>query len=164
MIRISSNLQMNMFLSSLGTNQSKMLESQEQISSMMRIIQPSDDPVGANLSMELQLTLERNEQYIRNVDYSSNMLNTADSAIKELTEIMSEAKAIMLREIQDRDADVRRTSALEVDGLLSRAVDLGNTQFGERYVFGGFNTDEAPFSATNDAVLYRVQRLRVIPI
>ncbi len=155
MTRISNTMQLNMFLSSLSTNQSNMIKTQEQISTLMRINRPSDDPIGANLSMELQLTLERSAKYQTNAGYGSNILNIADSALGDLNDIMTTARTIMLREEQSIDPATRRSSAIEVDGLLNQAISLANTKFGDRHIFGGFNTTEDPFSIVGDAVLYR---------
>jgi flagellar hook-associated protein 3 FlgL len=44
------------------------------------------------------------------------------------------------------DAD-RDLAAIEVDALRNQLIEVGNTQFGNRYVFAGTAYDQAPFDA-----------------
>jgi len=43
-------------------------------------------------------------------------------------------------------ADDRATAANEVDGLYKQALGSLNTRFGDRYIFGGYRDNQAPFA------------------
>jgi flagellar hook-associated protein 3 FlgL len=44
-------------------------------------------------------------------------------------------------------ADDRAAAATEVDGIFKQVVGSLNTRFGDRYIFGGYSDNQAPFAA-----------------
>jgi flagellar hook-associated protein 3 FlgL len=46
--------------------------------------------------------------------------------------------------------ETRKVAATEIDQLLNQAVQIGNRKLGERYIFGGYKTTNAPFDRSGN--------------
>jgi flagellar hook-associated protein 3 FlgL len=153
--RVSSVLSRNVILGNLRMQQEELLRVQEQLATGFRIVRPSDDPVGANRVMDFTLRIERNTQFIRNIDTGMSRLTMSDVAINDTTELLNRAKEILLTQVQSTaDAQSRRLAAQELSQIISQAMDLGNTNFEDRYLFAGSRADRAPFLGVGGAVAF----------
>ena len=118
----------------------------------------SQDPVGAAKSFRLR------REYLQNADYQSNLTNidnmftTAESAMMTINSIVQEASAgDCLQAITgtmgpDERAVIAKKLRSQQDNILAQL----NTQYADRFLFGGSNQSELPF--TLDAggnLLYR---------
>jgi flagellar hook-associated protein 3 FlgL len=75
-------------------------------------------------------------------------LNAADTALSGVGTVANRALQIATQFGNDTyNASDRATAAVEVDGLFQQTVGLLNTQYGGRYIFGGFKDSTAPFDA-----------------
>jgi len=154
--RITNALQSSMLLSSMNASLRRLLELQQQISTGNRINTPSDDPIGANTALELQDMLAKATQYETNVNTASQSLGLTETALSSLSDILTQAKTLMLQQVgSTATADTRKTAATSVDGMLQEAVSIANRKFGNTYIFGGARMSTAPFTQTGDAVAYR---------
>lgn len=146
MTRVSENSSYNAINYSIGKTKEKLEDLQMKGSSLKRIRKPSDDPIG---NVELMSIRSRNvdgEQYLRNISYAKSQLMIAESAIADLTEVLMRAKEIAVGQSSSiYTEDVRSSVAEEVKQLRLHAQALGNKRVGNRYIFGGFKTLEAPF-------------------
>lgn len=154
--RVTGPLQRSVLLSNLERAQRAILRAQEQLSTGRRIIRPSDDPVRTNLALAYERRILKSDQYKRNMDLASARLRHTDSTADALRQIVLRAREIMLSQTQDTaTAQTRLGASYEIDELLRQAVTLANSQFENRYIFGGSVTDKAPFELMNGMVVYR---------
>ncbi len=153
--RVTNTLQSNMLLGSMNSSMRKILELESQISSGYRILKPSDDPLGANRTLEIQSMLDEIARYRKNIQTADHRLSSTESALRNLDDLLDSAKTIMLREVgSSSTTDTRANSAIEVDNILGQALSLANSQFGNHYLFGGAVDGADPFSLMSDYVLY----------
>ena len=153
--RITNTLQRNMLLGSMNQSLRRILELQNQIATGRRINAPSDDPIGANTVMELQHALEKSERYDANVQTGLQKLGLTEVALRGLNDILTEAKILMLQEVNaSATPETRRNAAIAVDGMLKGAISIANRKYGNTYLFGGAQTRTAPFELLSGAVAY----------
>ena len=153
--RITNTLQRNMLLGSMNQSLRRILELQNQIATGRRINAPSDDPIGANTVMELQHALEKSERYDANVQTGLQKLGLTEVALRSLNDILTEAKILMLQEVNaSATPETRRNAAIAVDGMLKEAISIANRKYGNTYLFGGAQTRTAPFELLSGAVAY----------
>jgi flagellin-like hook-associated protein FlgL len=120
---------------------------QTQILTGNRINTPSDDPVGANTALELQNLLEKTARYSANVDTGTQSLGLTETALKDLSDILNQAKTLMLQQVGSTGtAETRNNAAISIDGMPKEAISIANRKFGNTYLFGGTQTGTAPFS------------------
>ncbi len=116
-----------------------------------RILKLSDDPVGLTQGLSIKSTLSNIEQMGRNITLGKSWLAASESAMTQVQDIISEAKALSVQMASDTAGEAERRSAAEtVQNLLEEIVSLANTEVNGRYVFAGSETDTAPFSLESD--------------
>lgn len=153
--RVTTMMQSSLLTNSLDASLLKMLELQNQISSGNRISNPSDDPVGTDTVLQLDAALRKTEQYTSNANTGSQRLSLAESAMTSISDSLTTAKNLMLQQVgSTATAETRQNAATEIDGLLTSAINSANTKFGNMYLFGGSETQSAPFSLVGDSVVY----------
>ncbi len=126
----------------LGALEEKRLE----ISSGLRVRRPSDDPEAVGSIMETSSELRALEQYRRNLSRASSRLQVEEGVLQRLGDALSRAKELAVSQASDTATpESRNIVQREVDGILSFVRELGNTRFGEEYLFGGPYADTRPF-------------------
>ncbi len=147
MARVTEGLLYNKADSAVNRTRSKMIENQEQAITGKRVNKPSDDPQGTVRAMDLKTKIDRNEQAIKNMEIANSYLSVTDSALAELSGLLTRAKelAIQMSNSTNQSADAMRSVQAEVDQLYYQALQIGNTRVGEHYIFAGYQTERPPF-------------------
>lgn len=134
-------------LGNLEGAQVRLSDLQNQLSSGQRISKPSDDPVGIENAMRLKSTLASVGQWKNNASQALSIMNTTDSALSDLNSILQRIRELTVQAANDSNStDERLATAQEVDQLTSQIEMLGNTQVGDKYIFGGTQTNTPPIS------------------
>ncbi len=143
--RVPVSLSSQAMLSNLTRTGARLLETQVQLASGRQVNRPSDNPIGASLMLSLQRAMDIREQRFRNVDRAESLMNVADAALNEATEIVLQARDIASEMIGlGGDTVTRRQQAEIINAMINEMVDLANTRFGDLYLFGGEQTGAAP--------------------
>lgn len=153
-MRITNNMLTGQFLYNINQAMARMDQLQEQLSSGKSINRPSDDPVRAVRSLKFHTGLDVNTQYGQNAQDAVSWMNTSDGAMTGVVGVLTRVKELVVRATAPNPDLAFQAAAQELDGLINELVDLGNTQFGNRYVFAGQNDHTAPFVRNGDNVVY----------
>lgn len=120
---------------------------QEQVASSAQVNKPSEDPLTARQLLDLQDQISQSGQYTSNISKGTTLLNVASTALSSMSDIMSQVKKISMDNVSGNGTAADRASvASTLDALKQQLVDLGNTQYGDQYVFGGTKNSQPPFS------------------
>ncbi len=120
--------------SALGRTQ----DLQNELSSGRRINRPGDDPAGAVSSMKLRSQRRADDQYVRNIDDANGRLQAADDAMQTMSERLIRVRGLLTQANNGAiDAASRQALAQEITAIRDDVVDLYNTRFLDRPVFGG---------------------------
>lgn len=157
-MRVTSNSIINTFLQNLSRNVAKLEKYQSQLSSGLRVRWPSEDPVTAAHVLDLQSAVDINAQFRENAEGALSLLNTVDRFLGSAGDVLQRARELAVQGANDTlsVADMQ-AAAREVEQLLEQMIQVGNAQYGDTYVFGGFKTNTAPFSPVGSppsAVIY----------
>ncbi len=158
-MRISTNMVYEKAYRNLSLAFDRFIRLQEQMATGKRINRPSDAPADVPQDLLYRKELKDMEQYQDNIEYASSWMTVADSALSNVTQLLTNAKAIALEQANDSaDQQTRESAALQIDSIISQIVQLANTKHGNRYIFSGYKTTTQPFTRTNiagkDVVLY----------
>lgn len=147
MTRVSENSNAVAMKFAIGKTKSKVEDLQIKGSNLKRIQRPSDDPLG-NLDLMRFRSIETDtKQYQRNANFAMTLLNYSETALKDLTDIMVRAKELAVQQSSDFfNGEARRNVSHEINQLRNQSLAIANKRFGNRYLFGGYNTLDAPFS------------------
>jgi flagellar hook-associated protein 3 FlgL len=153
--RVGNLLRADVATTQIDQTEQQLLTTQEQISTGKRLNQPSDDPGDSSVVMQLQKTLDSQNQYMKNVQQSQSQLGEVDSTLSNLTDLVTQATTIASQNVGSEVSDAERQSAANVvQTLYSQAMQIGNTQFEGSYLFGGDKSNAQPFTATNSGVQF----------
>jgi flagellar hook-associated protein 3 FlgL len=136
---------------------------QEQIATQRRVNRPSDDPAAALQILPLRSDLANLQQLSDNVSLARESLNTSTASLESASALMQRARELTTQAANGTlSASDRQSIGAEVEQLLSQLVGIGNSRRGDRFLFGGTSTGDAPFELVTDAggtrVLYRGNR------
>ena len=118
------------------------------LSSGLRVQAPGDDPQAAGLLVRHKFDQTQITAIQNGAQSAANELNTADSALTNVSTALAQAQALATQIGNDTyTADDRAAAATEVDGIFKQVVGSLNTRFGDRYIFGGYQDTQPPFAA-----------------
>lgn len=145
-----------------GQNQLQRL--QDQLTTGQQYLAPSEDPASALSAIILQTRLERQQQYKANVETDRSFLGATENAFSSVSNTVNSAKSIILQGIGDTSTSTEREAlATEVGGLIQQVLNTANTRFRGRFLFGGTETNSAPFELTgNGNVLYNGNSQQIV--
>jgi len=147
-MRIADKMQFNQINQNVNKNRAEMSELQNQAATQKRLTKPSDDPMGSTSVLSARTEERGNKQFIKSINAARSFLEYTDQSLGELSEILVRAKELAISQSNDASAneETRRTVAAEVNQIYNQSVQIGNRRLGERYIFGGFNTQKMPFN------------------
>jgi flagellar hook-associated protein 3 FlgL len=148
-MRITNSILRDSSFRSIQTSLQLMAEAQQRASSGLRVSTVSDDPAAAAEIMGAKSSLRATAQYRRNIDAAMARSDAEESALDSVGSLLARARELGMAQGDDSASDSSREIARqEVLQLLDQAVSLGNSRFGDAYLFGGVHPDVAPFTGT----------------
>jgi flagellar hook-associated protein 3 FlgL len=125
-------------LRGLQANLSRVQSLQQQLSSGKRIYRPSDDPAATAMSMQLRSAQAADEQFQRNSDQAKARLTVADTALTDLSDRVRAVRELMVASNSGAlNNDGRAALAGQVDSIREEVINLYNTTYLGRPIFGG---------------------------
>lgn len=129
------------FLNNLQRLRQENLETQNQVSTGKRVLQPSDDPISFGQIVSGKASLAVTEQRLRNIEFATSRIDTADNALSSVTNILFRLKELAVQLRSDTNgASERATAATEVKELFNELQQLANTRLNGQPVFTGTST------------------------
>lgn len=146
-MRIADKMAFEQVKSNISKNRSQMSDLQNQAATQKRVTKPSDDPLAASRVLTNRIDLQGNQQFTKSLNYAKSFIEFSDQSLGDLTEVLSRAKELAVSQSSDASAneESRRVVATEVEQLYNQMVTIGNRKLGDRFIFGGFKTQNAPF-------------------
>lgn len=146
-MRIADKMAFEQVHQNVAKNRSQMSELQNQAATQKRVTKPSDDPLAASRVLSNRIDLQSNKQFSKNLTYARSFLEYTDQSLGDLSELVMRAKELAISQASDAGANEhsRRTVATEMEQLHSQLISIGNRKLGDRFIFGGFQTQVAPF-------------------
>lgn len=149
-MRVTQSMLNRQLLQNLRNNNERLQKYQDMMATGKRLSKPSDDPVGVSFAMRYESKLGRNEQYLRNLDTAKSLLESADSTVSKVNDILQRARELAVQGANDTTPlDAKKAIASEMDQLYQEVVHLANTKFNGRYIFNGQRTDITPYTELN---------------
>lgn len=150
--RITNQMAAQTTLAGIETSLDRLDTTQQELSTGKRINQPSDDPSGTALTLNLNTQLANLTNYSNQVTDGTGWAQAQSSALTDITNA-----AQRIQELTTQAANGTQTtadmqaSAQEVNQLIDEIKQDANTQYNGQYVFSGSATSTAPYqSGSND--------------
>lgn len=136
--------------------QKRITESQAQLSTGKKLINPSDEPDRALLIDRFRSSIERQEAVKTNLNTQDRRLSSQETAISSSVEVMLRFKELTVQASNDSLAPSDREAiAIEMINLRAQLLELANTRDDlGHYLFSGSSATTEPFVETNGSVAY----------
>ncbi len=146
-MRISTVWSQQSSLNSILQQQVNINDTQSQLSSGKRLLQPSDDPVSASRILAFKDEINQTNQYQRNIDTARERNIIQESSIESAENILFRARELTIQAATDTlNNDDRLTIKHEIDQLLDNLLGIANTQNANgEYIFSGYLSNTKPF-------------------
>jgi flagellar hook-associated protein 3 FlgL len=156
-MRISNDTLRSAFLSALDQAQRRVLDTQEKVSTGLRINSPSDDPVAAARVAHLDASLTRLDQYHANAVFARNQLGLEEEALTEAIGNLQRIRELTLQANNSTSSAADRSIiAAEIKQHRDAILTIANTtDVDGRYLFAGYSEQTTPFTiAAGGGVVY----------
>lgn len=148
-MRITNNMVLRNSLAGLQTNKAAVQKLQSQIGSGVKLSTASEDPTAADQLMGTSSSLGAIDQYKRNIDAATARNSVEETSFSQLTDLLSRAREIVVAQSTGTaTAATRQIGSKELESIFNSVVALGNSKFGDAYLFGGDTATKPPFAST----------------
>ena len=156
-MRISTQTLFETGANQLGVLQSSLVRTQQQISSGQRILNPSDDPIGAARALEITQSQSINTQYGANRQQAMGALTGVEGTLSSVTALLQEVQTTIVAAGNGVLSDNERGfQATELKGRLEALLGLANSRDAlGNYQFSGYQTNTPAFVQTVTGALYQ---------
>lgn len=153
-MRVTNSTLTQNFLGNLSNNLGNMSKYQNQLSSGKEVFRPSDNPMLISKIMALRNNVMQNAQYKLNISDSIGWIETQDTTLNNLTGALQRMRELVVYGANGSLSSTDRSAIKDEMAMQIRELnDILNTNFDGRYIFGGQDTMEMPFSVDEDNLL-----------
>jgi flagellar hook-associated protein 3 FlgL len=147
-MKISTQLYFDRSTQMLGNVQSSLAKTQEQLSTGLQIVKPSDAPDKAALVTRLETELARQASYQDTLKSLNVRLTAEETALNNTSDVMNRIKELATQANNDTlSAADRKSVAIELRTLRDQILSLANSQDSNgNYLFSGSRAAQPAFS------------------
>lgn len=154
-VRVTDLTQSNNAITYMRQRAADLATWQDQVSSGLRVKLPSDDPAAFPLLSQVKSASLRLGTYAQTATDTTNVLDASVSALQDINDVLVRARQIAQEGADSStggDTVARESLAIEMDGLIDRALRGANAQPDGKMIFAGTAINTPPFRvATTDA-------------
>jgi flagellar hook-associated protein 3 FlgL len=151
--RVTTQMTASNLLANINQAMDRIDTTQQELSTGRKINQPSDNPYGTSLSLQLNNQLANLDSYSNNVTDGTGWAQAANASLSDVTDSVQRIRELVVQASNGTltQADMQADAA-EVNQLIDQIKQDANTQYNGQYIFSGAATTTAPYQAgSNDA-------------
>ncbi len=149
-MRVTENSYILNYLTNLNKGRERILDLQNRLATGRRVLKTSDDPQATDVILRLNASMERNERFQKNIEDAKAMMTVTGSILDSIVDRLMEVKEIVVSTSNESKDGMLNVYAERTDQLLREIVDMANTNFNGKFIFGGTQTLTRPFELTAD--------------
>lgn len=140
-MRVTNSMLVSNFMNNLNSSMGRLDGLQSQMATNKKFAHISDDPESVIYSRQARYKLYRLDQYGANVEMARDWLVHSEKSVLELSDILARAYEACVDAATDVKTETDKNKASEYIGQLrDQILHTLNTTFGDKYVYGGYNT------------------------
>lgn len=152
-MRITQSMLTNNMLRNLSNSYERLGKFQDQLNTQKKITKPSDDPVVAIKGMRYRTDLNEIEQFQRNISEAYTWMEASDDAMDKMTQALQRVRELTVQASNGTNgADEKKNIAVEIEQLKEHIATIANTKIGNKYIFNGSNTTDAPIDLATSQI------------
>lgn len=147
-MRITNGITYNEFLKNFNTNATTVQKTLNQLSSLKKVNQASDNPLLVSKIIDLNSSISRNQTFGQTIKDSLSWVNTQDSSLEAVGNSMLRIRSLIQSSANGGTMGEEELQAnkTEIGQEIRSIIDSLNTSYDGRYIFSGQNTTTKPFS------------------
>jgi len=156
-MRISTSTLFDVNVTSLNTQQSKLLHTQQQLSTGRRILTPADDPTAAARAIQVAQADGTNTQYLSNIGTTNDAVSLSEGTLQGVTTLLQNIQTTAVQAGNPVLANSDRAAlASTLQDNLNQLIAMANSKDAVgNYLFSGFKGGTQPFVNTATGVQYQ---------
>ena len=148
-MRIPSSIIFERINRGFQENLQKLYDAHEKLSSGKRINKPSDDVIGISKVQGYKVDINKNAQFLRNIDDATGVLEFTETTLNSVSESLMRLKELALVGVNgDENSESRKALAQEASKIKNGLLNHSNSKLRDRYIFSGHKTDRPAFDNT----------------
>lgn len=138
-MRISTAWAQQNSINAMNSQQAKLANLLQQLSSGLKINTPADDPAAAAKVLDLNMSIDQTNQYQKNIATAQGRLNIEGSALTSATSILNRAQELTTQAMNPTmNSSDMLSIKTEVDQLMQQMAGVANTKNANgEYIFSG---------------------------
>lgn len=155
-MRISTNAVLRNYRSGLNKSINKLNAARDRTLTERKFVKASEDPASATKAFQLRREYLKNEDYIHNVSVAQGEISATESSLMQINEMGKTVKEGLLRGVTGTlSPEARNAVAQNMEETAESMVMSMNARYGDKFMFGGASTKEAPFELKDKKLYYR---------
>lgn len=144
-MRVTQGMISQNSLRNISKSYEKLSKINEQAQAGKRFTKASDDPVAAVKSLQYSTAMFRNEQYQKNLSEARSWIDTTETSVTEIINIMTDVREKVLDAANGtKQPEDLAAIGVEIGQMKNQIIDAMNTQILGKFVFNGTNTNVKP--------------------
>ena len=154
-MRISSGMIFDAGVAGINRQTATLLHVQQQVSSMKRILTPSDDPVAAARVLEVTQASDAVAQLKRNQDAATSVLGLEEGQLSSAIDVLARVRELAIQAGNTSLSVTSRTAiSTELRSRFDELLGIANATDGAgQHLFSGFMGATTPFGGSVDNIL-----------
>lgn len=154
-MRVTDNYIMNRLSRSIQNIGNKSAILSDKVSSGKKISKGSEDPTVAMKSLKVRRDISRTEQYKANLENAQSWFEECESLVYGIRKLADDARIAVLEGSSGTYSETDRKGIAEtLRKAQEQILAIGNTMFGGKYILGGPNAKDIPFTSVNGKLYY----------
>jgi flagellar hook-associated protein 3 FlgL len=151
--RVTQQMTAQDLLSNINQAMNRIDTTQEELSTGKKINQPSDNPYGTSLALQLNNQIANLNSYSNNVTDGTGWAQAGNAALTDITGAVQRIRELVVQASNGTQTQADMSAdADEVSQLIDQIKQDANTQYNGQYIFAGAATGTQPYQAgANDA-------------
>lgn len=142
-MRVSNKLMADNILANLSRQTQQILKTERRIVTGKVINKPSDDPAGIGRVLNYRKTISQIDQYNLTISKAKTRIEYSETVMGSMSDLLRQAKNIAAGSDQANSA----VMAQNISEIRDQVLSLANSKLNGNYIFGGSQTQTAPFAA-----------------
>ncbi len=150
-MRISSLQIFNIANNSISDANKAIIRTQEQLSTGVRVLNPSDDPVAATKILAINEELATTEQYRNNINIAKNDLEVEEATLDAVLNVIQRVQELAVQAGNTATLSTNEYLSIsnEVDARVDELQNLLNSKNANGdFIFGGYKSQTEPFTGS----------------
>lgn len=146
--RVTQQMTASNLMANINQSLDRIDTTQQELSTGKKINQPSDNPYGTSLALQLNNQLGNLNSYSNNVTDGTGWAQAGNAALSDITNAVQRVRELVVQASNGTQSQADMSAdAAEVGQLIDQIKQDANTQYNGQYIFSGAATGTSPYQA-----------------